>query len=91
MNEAHRLIVDRHEENRTVVEADGVGFFDLPRWLLPRATRGDDMLAVTVESEADHAVITIVRDAGATARARSDAAAVVERLKRRDPGGDVQL
>ena len=37
MKEAHRFIVDRHEENRTVVEADGAGFFDLPRWLPPAA------------------------------------------------------
>jgi Protein of unknown function (DUF3006) len=91
MTEAHRLIVDRHEDNRTVVEGDGAGFFDLPRWLLPRAARGDDVLAVTVEAGADRAVITIVRDAGATARAKSDAAAAVAQLKRRDPGGDVQL
>ena len=91
MKEGHRFIVDRHEEDRTVVESDGIGFFDLPRWLLPRATRGDDVLAVTVEAEADRAVITVVRDAGATARAKSDAVAAVERLKRRDPGGDVQL
>jgi beta-lactamase superfamily II metal-dependent hydrolase len=53
--------------------------------------RGDDVLGVTVEAEADRAVITIVRDAGATARAKADAAAAVAQLKRRDPGGDVQL
>jgi len=91
MKEAHRLIVDRHEENRTVVEADGAGFFDLPRWMLPPGTRGDDVLTATVEAEADRAVITLARDAAATARAKADAAAAVARLKRRDPGGDVQL
>ena len=89
--ESHRMIVDRHEEDHTVVEADGTEFFDLPRWLLPRATRGDDVLAVTVQAEDDRAVITLVRDAGATARAKSDAAALVKRLEQRDPGGDVQL
>lgn len=91
MNALHRLIVDRHEEDRTVVEADGANYFDLPRWLLPLATRGDDVLAVTVEAEADRAVITMVRDTAATARGKGDAAAAVERLRRRDPGGDVQL
>lgn len=85
------MIVDRHEEERTVVEADGAGFFDLPRWLLPRAARGDDVLAVTVEAEADRTVITVVRDDDATARAKSEAATVIKQLKRRDPGGDVQL
>lgn len=87
----HRLIVDRHEENRTVVEADGAGFFDLPRWLLPRATRGDDVIAVTVEADDDRAVVTLVRNPDATARARTGAANAVRKLKGRDPGGDVQL
>jgi hypothetical protein len=88
---AHRLIVDRHEDNRTVVEADGAGFFDLPRWLLPRATRGDDVLAVTVEADDNRAVVTLVRNPDATARAKADAANAVQKLKHRDPGGDVQL
>jgi hypothetical protein len=87
MNETHRLIVDRHEEDRTVVQADGAGFFDLPRWLLPTAARGGDVFAVTVEADTDRAVITLVRDAGATARAQAEAAAAIERLKRRGPSG----
>jgi hypothetical protein len=91
MKESHRLIVDRHEEQRTVVEVDGAGFFDLPRWLLPRATRGDDVLAVSVDAEPDRTIITVIRDAGATARAQADARAAVDHLRRRDPGGDVQL
>lgn len=91
MAEHHRWIVDRHEDALTVVEVDGHGFVDLPRWLLPRSTRGDDVLAVTVDAEADRAVITIVRDADATARAARDARDAVDRLKRRDPGGDIQL
>lgn len=91
MAEHHRFIVDRHEEAHTVVEVDGVAFVDLPRWLLPRGARGDDVLAVTVEAEADRAVITIARDVAATERARGEARAAVERLKKRDPGGDLQL
>jgi hypothetical protein len=91
MKVGHHLIVDRHEEDRTVVAADGAGFFDLPRWLLPTAARGSDVIAVTVEAEADRAVITLVRDTDATAQAKADAAATVERLRRRDPGGDVRL
>jgi hypothetical protein len=78
MNESHRLMVDRHEDNRTVV---------VPRWLLPAAARGDDVFAVTVQADADRAVITLVRDAGATAQAQAEAAAVIERLKRRGPSG----
>ena len=91
MKETHRFIVDRHEGALTVVEVDGKTFLELPRWLLPGSARADDVLAVTVEAEADRAVVTLERDAAATARAQADAAAAVERLKRRDPGGDVRL
>ena len=91
MAEQHRLIVDRHEEDLTVVEVDGRASLDLPRWLLPAATRGDDVLAVTVEGDADRVVITVERDAAATARGRDAARAAVERLKRKDPGGDLRL
>ena len=91
MPETHRFIVDRHEGELVVVEVDGRGFADVPRWLLPRAARGDDVLAVSVEADADRAVITLVRDPDATARAKAEAAAAVARLKQRDPGGDVQL
>jgi len=91
MKETHRFIVDRHEEALTVVEVDGTVFLDVPRWLLPGATRADDVLVVTVEAGADRTVVTLERDTAATARAQADAAAAVQRLKRRDPGGDVRL
>lgn len=91
MKQSHRLILDRHEEQRSVVEVDGAGFFDLPRWILPPAAQGDDVLAVTVDAEQDRAVITIVRDEQATSRAKTRASDAVRRLKRRDPGGDVTL
>jgi len=91
MAEHHSWIVDRHEDALTVVEVDGGGFVDLPRWLLPRAARGDDVLAVTVEAGADQTVITVVRDTAATARAAEEARAAVARLKRKDPGGDLKL
>jgi Protein of unknown function (DUF3006) len=91
MTETHRWIVDRHEGDLSVVEVDGRGFVDLPRWLLPRAASGDDVLGVTVEADQNRAVIVVVRDAPATARAKAEARAAVERLARRDPGGDVTL
>jgi len=91
MTERHRWIVDRHEGDRTVVEVDGHGLYDVPRSILPPTARGDDVLAVTVDADQDHAVITVVRDADATARARAVARAAVDRLSRRDPGGDIEL
>jgi len=91
MPESHRLIIDRHEGNLAVVEVDGTGFSDLPRWLLPRHAQPGDVLAVTVEPAAECTVISIARDVDATARARSAAERAVERLRLRDPGGDVAL
>ncbi len=91
MDDRHQLIIDRYEGDLVVVEVDGRGFVDLPRWLLPASARADDVLAVTVDAGPERATITIVRDADATARARDAARAAVERLKRRDPGGDIVL
>ncbi len=91
MKQTHRFIVDRHEGELSIVEVDGATFLDVPRWMLPQAAHGDDVLAVTVEASEDRAVVTLERDAAATARAQAEAAAAVERLKRRDPGGDIRL
>jgi hypothetical protein len=91
MTETHRLIVDRHEGEITVVELDGQRFADVPRWMLPRGARGDDILVVRVDAEADRAVVTITRDVDATARAQNAARAAVDRLRKSDPGGDVTL
>jgi hypothetical protein len=91
MPDTHRFIVDRHEGDVSVVEVDGRAVLDLPRWLLPPAARGDDVLAVTVAASEDRAVITIERDAAATARARDQARVALDRLKRKDPGGDLGL
>ncbi|PYP73518.1 MAG: hypothetical protein DMD41_05555 [Gemmatimonadetes bacterium] len=88
MADTHRFMVDRHEGDLSVVEVDGRAMLDLPRWLLPPAARADDVLAVTVEASGDRAVITIERDVAATARAQDAARAAVERLKKKDRGGD---
>ena len=91
MAETHRFIVDRHEGKVSVVEIDGDALVDLPRWLLPTGTRGDDVLGVTVDAGAERAVITVTRDAAATERAKAAGRRAVERLKPKDPGGDVVL
>ena len=83
MPDTHRWVVDRHERDLAVVQVDGGGFVDVPRWLLPRDARPDDVLTVTVHAEPERATITIVRDPAATARARDAARAAHERLRRR--------
>lgn len=90
--ERRRLVVDRFEGDLAVVEVDGVGFVDLPRWLLPEGTREDDVLVATAREAADGAVTWEIRiDAEATAAAREEARSLVERLRRKDPGGDIVL
>ena len=74
-----------------VVEVDGGPTLDLPRWLLPHATRPDDVLLVSIEQGTDRTAVTIVRDVVATERARAAARQAVDRLQRRNPGGDVIL
>jgi hypothetical protein len=91
MTDLHQFIVDRHEADFSVVEVDGRVTLDLPRWLLPPTASGDDVLAVTVEPAGDRVVITVARDAAATASAQASARAAVDRLKRNDPGGDLRL
>lgn len=65
MPDTHRWVVDRHERDLAVVQVDGGGFVDVPRWLLPRDARPDDVLTVTVHAEPERATITIVRDPAA--------------------------
>src|SRR2546427_11106951 len=69
MPETHRFIIDRHEGDLAVVEVDGRSLLDVPRWLLPHAARPDDVLGVTVDAGPERTVVTIVRDAEASARA----------------------
>lgn len=90
--EEHRLVVDRFEGDLAVVEVDGGRFIDLPRWLLPPGTREDDVVALTVRVGPDGAVTCTARvDAAATAAAREEAERLVQRLRKKDPGGDIVL
>ncbi|MFO7259669.1 MAG: DUF3006 domain-containing protein [bacterium] len=90
--EEHRVVVDRFEGDLAVVEVDGDRFLDLPRWLLPPGTREDDVVALTIRVSPDGSVTCTARvDAGATAAARAEAERLIERLRQKDPGGDIVL
>src|SRR5256885_17002899 len=84
MPESHRFIVDRHEGDLAVVEVDGGPTLDLPRWLLPHATRPDDVLLVSIEKGTDRTAVTIVRDVVATERARAAARQEIGRASCRE-------
>ena len=88
----HRLVVDRVEGDLAVVEVDGGAVLDLPLWLLPAGTREGDVVTVAASGEEDGALrLTLRVDPAAGARGREAAAARLERLRARDPGGDVEL
>jgi hypothetical protein len=90
--EEHRFVVDRFEGDLAVVEVDGARFLDLPRWLLPPGTREDDVVRIAVRRAPDGTVTWTARvDAAATAAAREEAERLVERLRQKDPGGDIVL
>jgi hypothetical protein len=88
----HRLIIDRFEGDMAVVEVDGERFIELPRWLLPAEAAEDDLLVLISRAEADGAIAHELRiDAAATALARPEAEKLLDRLRRKDPGGDMVL
>jgi len=90
--DSHRFVVDRFEGDLAVVEVDGDRFLDLPRWLLPPAAREDDVIALDVAVQPDGALRLVARvDVEATMAARERARAAIDRLRRKDPGGDIVL
>lgn len=87
-----QLIIDRLEGQLAVVEVDGSHFLPIPRWLLPAAAVEDDVLSLTSRTdEAGNLIHEIRLDPAATARARAEAEALVGRLRKKNPGGDLVL
>lgn len=93
--EQHRWIVDSIEESAAFIEVDGGRMVNVPRWLLPARAREGHVLSVRHDRPPDGAtsVLTIEIDRAATAHARADSAAQVQKGLHRpnDPGGDVIL
>ena len=87
----HRRIVDRIEGDLVVVEREGGGTLDLPRWMLPPGVgEGDVIVARPRQGDARWSVEMEV-DAEETARRGARIKETVERLAARDPGGDIVL
>ena len=87
----HRLVVDRVEGEIVVVELEGGGTLDLPRWLLPPGAGEGDAIAARAEQVEGKWRVEMEVDAEETARRRASAKERVERLAARDPGGDITL
>lgn len=91
---SHRLVVDRWEGDLCVVETEDGRVLDLPRWLVPPGAREGDVIRAWVEpddAEPGARQVTLRVDAEATAEARAAVESLLERLRRRDPGGDIEL
>ena len=81
----HTLIIDRWmDDDLASAELDGETMVVIPRALLPSHAAPEDVLRVKRHT----AAVQIAMDRKATQTARRDAARVVSRLKKRDPGGD---
>lgn len=88
----HRLVVDRFEGDQVVVEVDGGEFRDLPRWIFPKGVKEGDVVVAARSAEGKDAVRIELRiDREATEAGRREAGEILERLKKRDPGGDLEL
>lgn len=88
----HRLVVDRLEGEVVVVEIDGGALLDFPRWMLPPAVaEGDVLHADAAAGPNGEWRVEIRTDAAETEAARREAEERLQRLRQRDPGGDVRL
>jgi hypothetical protein len=77
-----RFSIDRFEGDKkqiAVLLTDDGEQINFPKALLPKGSKGGDILTLTIE-----------RDAEATRKLAKDTHAVQEDLKKTDPGGDIR-
>lgn len=87
-----RWTVDRFEGDLAVVEIGDGRFLDLPRWMLPDDAEEGAHLVVRSRSGRNGArMLDVAVDHTATEAARHEIHATLERLRGRDPGGDIAL
>jgi hypothetical protein len=89
---AKRYIVDRIEdEGWVVLERPDGRTFDMPRELLPLNVQAGDVLSIDT-IHGDRTTVLILGSGQHAKEARLEQArARLSRLKRRDPGGDIDL
>lgn len=88
----HRLVIDRLEGDLAVVEVDGGPVLDLPLWLLPAGVHEGDVITVrSVAGREGERQVSVSVALEATRLARDEAVGRLERLRARDPGGDIAL
>ncbi len=88
----HRWTLDRFEGSFAVVEVGDGSFLDLPRWMLPEnVDEGAHLVVHWHDGQNGERVIDVAVDRAATDAAREQVHATLERLRSRDPGGDITL
>lgn len=86
-----RWVIDAIEAGVARVEDDAGRWFELPAALLPNGVRAGDVLRVVAMRGGEQALVRLVRDPGERRRRESAALERLERLRGRDPGGDLEL
>jgi len=89
--ERQSFVIDRFEGHRAVLVADDSSTFEVDRALLPEGARPGAVIRVVREGPKQMRWEDAIVDEEATAERAAEAAALLRRLKRRDPGGDVSL
>jgi hypothetical protein len=83
--------VDRIESQRALLEDDDGTTHIVDTRRLPRGTREGTVLRVELDDAGNPDWNTAVIDDAEAARRRAEARDRLERLKKRDPGGDITL
>lgn len=87
-----RWTVDRFEGDLAVVEIGDGRFLDLPRWMLPDdAGEGAHLVVRSRSGQNGARMLDVAVDHAATEAARHEIHGTLERLRGRDPGGDIAL
>jgi hypothetical protein len=84
-------IVDRFEGDYAMVERALHETLHFPRALLPAGLREGDALRVTVSAGGEEVRLVIARDTQETKQRATEARRILDDLKKRDPGGKVEL
>lgn len=82
--------IDRIEEGVAALAGDG-RVLQIPVELLPAGIREGDVLRFEREDADTGITLRIHRDAEAAVRYRAEAAALLDELRRSDPGGNLSL
>lgn len=87
-----RVVVDRLEGSKAVLVADDEQGYEILAEELPKACRVEGaVLDVPLDAKRAPLWLRAHRNSAEEQRRRREAAEALKRLRRRDPGGDVQL